>query len=146
MTNCKHCGVEIIHYQGTLWHEKGELLFPQYCKNFLYPFASYQKHEPEVEKNNLINPKLVLAQGACLILELSFVESVEISKEKLDMGHYTIIARFDHQQKYVRYVIVEDELAAGGDLPGVLVDEFRKAITVELQKKYYDRGNYEHER
>ena len=41
---CKHCGRNIKHYTGRLWHEVGAKIFPQYCVNF----SGYaeQLHEP----------------------------------------------------------------------------------------------------
>jgi hypothetical protein len=29
---CKHCGVQIRHVDGRLYHEVGAQIFPQYCK------------------------------------------------------------------------------------------------------------------
>ena len=32
MQKCKHCGVEIKHFHGPLWHDN-EKIFPQYCQS-----------------------------------------------------------------------------------------------------------------
>jgi hypothetical protein len=55
---CKHCGVEIRHYCGRLYHEIGALIFPQYCKEGT-PIAENHAtdsggwlHEPLQENTN----------------------------------------------------------------------------------------------
>ena len=51
---CKHCSGFLIR-QGTLWHEEGEIIFPQYCKS---KEPSSQLHEPdEKERSDTPTPR-----------------------------------------------------------------------------------------
>jgi hypothetical protein len=48
---CKHCGSQIKHAMGRLWHEVGAQVFPQYCPTVYTdddgtPMPS-QLHEPK---------------------------------------------------------------------------------------------------
>lgn len=54
---CKHCGADIRHFSGRLYHEVGALIFPQYCKGNERPVAEGQAtvgggplHEPNEEQ------------------------------------------------------------------------------------------------
>ncbi len=56
-TICKHCGAEIVKVI-TLWHKKGEIVFPQYCWAY-----NDQKHEPLEKRAEIKNFELVVDQS-----------------------------------------------------------------------------------
>jgi hypothetical protein len=43
---CKHCGQQITHYSGRLWHQIGARVFPQYCAHLKDGAGESYMHEP----------------------------------------------------------------------------------------------------
>jgi hypothetical protein len=45
VSKCKHCGKEITHFDGRLWHD-AVMIFPQYCPTVANNPTEEGLHEP----------------------------------------------------------------------------------------------------